>query len=104
MIRILLCGTKRSTLHLENPEKDDKTFIGKVIPVKIVGHDNSNDCGSKLTQHNNVGCVMRGRKEMLWEDIGRFVSQADVWITLYVPPIGVAGDNIRSSVTNSLKL
>ena len=43
---------------------------------------------------------MRGRKAMLWEDIGRFVSQADVWITLYVPPIVVAGDNIRSSVTN----
>ena len=93
LIRLLLCG------------RGWQKFYYKSRPSgEIVGHDNNNDYGSELTQHNNVGCVMRGRKEMLWEDIGRFVSQADVWITLYVPPIRVAGDNIRSSVTNSLKL
>ena len=50
-IRLLFCGTKQSTLQLVNPEEDDKTFIIKDCG-EIVGHDNNNDYGSELTQHN----------------------------------------------------
>ena len=95
LIRLLLCG------------RGWQKFSYKSRPSgEIVGHDNSKDYGSKLTQHNNV------MLDVWWEEGRRCCEKTSAalcprptsWITLYVPPIRVAGDNIRSSVTNSLKL
>ena len=83
-------------VELVNPEGDDKTFIIKVVLV-----------GRLLVTTTAMIVEASWLNTMLdvWWEEGNVVSQADVsWITLYVPAIGVAGVNIRSSVTNSLKL